>query len=190
MHIEKNLFENIFNTIIDVKGKTKDNIKARLDVVLFCNRKNMELVCDGSRVAKPRASFVLEKNTQLLVYKWLKSLHFPNAHTSNISRLVNTEEYRLYRMKSHDCHVFIQTLISLAFHDLLPKRIWDALTEISHFVRDICSSKLNVDHIERLETNIIETICKLEMIFPPSFFDSMEHLPVHLSFEVKVGGPI
>ena len=28
------------------------------------------------------------------------------------------------------------------------------------------------------------------MIFPPSFFDSMEHLPVHLPFEVKVGGPV
>jgi len=52
-----------------VKGKTKDNIKSRLDVALFCNRKNIELVCDGSWVAKPRASFMLEKNAQLLVYK-------------------------------------------------------------------------------------------------------------------------
>jgi hypothetical protein len=55
--------------------------------------------------------------------------------------------------------------------------------------QDICSNKLNVDHIERLETNIVEKICKLEMIFPPSFFDSMEHLPIHLPFE-KVGGPV
>ena len=47
MHIEKNVIENIFNTIMDVKGKTKENIKARLDVALLCNRKNMELVCDG-----------------------------------------------------------------------------------------------------------------------------------------------
>jgi hypothetical protein len=62
MHIEKNVFENIFNTVINVKGKTKDNIKARLDVAVFCNRKNMELVYDGSWVAKPKASFVLEKN--------------------------------------------------------------------------------------------------------------------------------
>ena len=84
----------------------------------------------------------------------------------------------------------MQTLIALAFLDLLSKRIWDALTEISYFFRDICSSKLNVDHIERLETNIVETICKLEMIFPPLFFDSMKHLPVHLPFEVKFGGPV
>jgi len=65
-----------------------------------------------------------------------------------------------------------------------------ALTKISHFFRDICSSKLNVDYIERLEKNIVETVYKLEMIFPLSFFDSMEHLPVHLPFEVKVGGPV
>jgi len=149
----------------------------------------MELVYDESGVAKPRASFVLEKNAQLLVYKWLKSLRFPDGHASNISRLVNIEDCRLYGMKSHDCHVFMQTLIPLTFRDLLPKGIWDALTEISHFFRDICSSKLNVEHIERLQTNIVETLCKLEMIFPPSFFDSMEHLPIHLPFKTKAGGP-
>ena len=95
----------------------------------------MELVCDESRVTKPRASFVLEKNTQLLVYKWLKSLCFPDAHASSILRLVNMKDCRLYGMKSYDCHVFMQTLIPLAFCDLLPKGIWDALTEISHFFR-------------------------------------------------------
>jgi hypothetical protein len=84
----------------------------------------------------------------------------------------------------------MQTLIPLASHDLLPKGIWDALIEISYFFRDICSSKLNVDHIERLQMNIIETLYKLEMIFPPSFFDSMEHLLIHLPFEAKAGGPV
>jgi hypothetical protein len=84
----------------------------------------------------------------------------------------------------------MQTLIPLASHDLLPKEIWDALIEISYFFRDICSSKLNVDHIERLQMNIIETLYKLEMIFPPSFFDLMEHLLIHLPFEAKAGGPV
>ena len=162
MHIEKNVFESIFNMFMDVKGKTKDNIKARLNIALLFNCKNIELVCEESRVTKPRASFILEKNAQLLVYKWLKSLCFPDGHTSNISRLVNTEECRLYGMKSHDYNVFMQTLILLAFRDLLPNEIWDALTKISHFFRDICSSKLNVDHIERLETIIM---CLSEVYF-------------------------
>ena len=123
MHIKKNCFENIFYTVMDVKGKIKDNIKARLDIALYYNCKNMKLVYDESRVKKPRASFVLEKNTKMLLYKWLKSLHFLDGHASNISRLVNIEDCRLYGIKSHDCHVFMQTLIPLAFRDLLPKGI-------------------------------------------------------------------
>jgi hypothetical protein len=42
--------------------------------------------------------------------------------------------------------------------------------------------------MEQFEKNIIETIYKLEMIFPPSFFDIMENLPIHLVNEAKVGG--
>jgi hypothetical protein len=95
MHIEKNMFENIFNTVMDVKGKTEDNMKVRMDITLFWNRKNMELVFDGSQVTKPRASFAVGKNTQLLVYQWLKSLCFPNGHASNISRLVNMKKMHI-----------------------------------------------------------------------------------------------
>jgi hypothetical protein len=146
MHIEKNVFENIFNTIMDVKRKTKDNIKAIMVITLFCHRKNMELVFDGSWVIKLKASFALEKNAQLLVYQWLKTLCFPDRRASNISML----EYRLYGMKNHDYHMFMQTLIPLAYHDLLPKEICDALTEITHFFRYICSSKLQTRHIDRL----------------------------------------
>ena len=104
------------------------------------------------------------------------------------SRLVNMEECKLYEMKSHNCHMFMQTLIPLAYLDLFPNGIWDALTEINHCFRDTCSSKLNIDHIERLETNIVETLSKLEMIFTPSFFDSIQHLPIHLPLEEKVEG--
>jgi len=100
------------------------------------------------------------------------------------------EDCKLYEIKSHDCHVFMQTLIPLTYRDLFPKGISDAFTEISHFFIDICSNKLQTQYIERLEMNIIQTICKLEMIFPPSFFDSMEHLPLYLSYEANVGGPV
>jgi hypothetical protein len=51
---------------MDVKGKTKDNMKARMDIPLFRHRKNMELVYDESRVTKPKASFALNNNTPLL----------------------------------------------------------------------------------------------------------------------------
>jgi hypothetical protein len=63
---------------MDMKGKTNDNIKARMDITLFCHRKNMKLVYAGTRVTKPKESFALDKNAQLLMYQWLKSLRFPD----------------------------------------------------------------------------------------------------------------
>ena len=78
----------------------------------------------------------------------------------------------------------------LPYRDFLPRPISEALTEISHFFRDICSTVLKKSEMDILEKNIVETTCKLEKIFPPSFFDSMEHLPIHLPYEAKVGGPV
>jgi len=174
--------------MMDVKRKTKDNMITRIDIYLLCHCKNIELVYDRSRVAKPKVSFALNKNAQLLVYQCLKSLCFPNGYASNISRLVNMKDDKLFGMKSYDYQVFIQTFIPLAYQDLLSKGIWYALLKINHFFRDICSKKLHTQHIEKLETNIIQKIWNLEMIFPSSFFDLMEHLPTNLLFEVKISG--
>ncbi|XP_045809328.1 uncharacterized protein LOC123903770 [Trifolium pratense] len=44
--------------------------------------------------------------------------------------------------------------------------------------------------MENAELSIVEIVCKLEKIFPPAFFNVMEHLVVHLPYEAKVGGPV
>ena len=33
-------------------------------------------------------------------------------------------------------------------------------------------------------------LCNLEKLFPPSFFDVMEHLPIHLPDEAELGSPV
>jgi len=38
MRIEKNFFKNIIITIMDVHGKTKDNVKSIMDVANKCDR--------------------------------------------------------------------------------------------------------------------------------------------------------
>ena len=35
MHTEKNIFDNVFNTLLDVKNKTKDNLASRLDMKIL-----------------------------------------------------------------------------------------------------------------------------------------------------------
>ena len=95
-------------------------------------------------------------------------------------------EVKLHGMKSHDCHVFMERLLPIALR-ALPDPIWKPLAELSQFFRELCSSSLRVDKLEIMEENIKVTICKLEQIFPPGFFNSMEHLPIHLAYEARVG---
>ena len=44
--------------------------------------------------------------------------------------------------------------------------------------------------MRRLELEIPVILYNLERIFPPSFFDLMEHLPVHLPHEARIAGPV
>ena len=55
MHIEKIFFDNIFNTVMNVSGKTKDNEKARMDLALYCRWKNLELKLGANgKLLKPK----------------------------------------------------------------------------------------------------------------------------------------
>jgi hypothetical protein len=44
--------------------------------------------------------------------------------------------------------------------------------------------------MEKLEKEIPVLICKLEKIFPPRWFNPMQHLLVHVPYQAKVGGPV
>ncbi|KAL0463614.1 UNVERIFIED_CONTAM: hypothetical protein Slati_0249000 [Sesamum latifolium] len=99
-------------------------------------------------------------------------------------------ELRMHDMKSHDCHVFMQKLIKIAFRELLPEHVWSALTEVTLLFQSICSTTLDVHKLHELENTVAIILCNLEKILPPGFFDSMEHLIVHLPYEAHVGGPV
>ena len=107
-----------------------------------------------------------------------------------MGRCVDMRKLKLFGMKSHDCHVFMQRLISVAFRELLPSTVWRALIEMSNFFRDLTSTIIREEDMLRLNEDIPIIICKLECIFPPSFFDSLEHLPVHLAYEAWITGPV
>ena len=68
--------------------------------------------------------------------------------------------------------------------------IWEALAELSYFFRVLCAKEIDRAQILQLEANIPIILCKLEKIFPPGFFNPMEHLMVHLPYQVRVGGPV
>uniref|UniRef100_A0A2N9GHE4 Transposase-associated domain-containing protein n=1 Tax=Fagus sylvatica TaxID=28930 RepID=A0A2N9GHE4_FAGSY len=50
--------------------------------------------------------------------------------------------------------------------------------------------ELSVEELDRLDHQIAKILCKLEQVFPPSFFDVMMHLPIHLAYEAKVASSV
>lgn len=83
----------------------------------------------------------------------------------------------------------MERLIPIAF-SCFPTPIWESLTELSLFFRDLCSPIFQENNLDVMDKNIHVILCKLEKIFSPAFFDVMEHLPIHLVYEAKVGGPV
>nr|XP_029151021.1 uncharacterized protein LOC114923968 [Arachis hypogaea] len=188
MHIEKNVFDNIMNTVMDTE-RTKDNEKATLDMAVLCKRPDLNLVqVREGHWAKPKGNYVLTLQQRKNVCKWVQELKMPDGYVSNLQRCVDVKGGKLFGMKTHDCHVFMECLLPLAFKEL-PDHVWKPLTEISQYFRDLCSSTLRVSDLVQMKANIPVILCKLERIFPPAFFDVMEHLPVHLAYEARVCGP-
>jgi Transposase family tnp2/Domain of unknown function (DUF4218) len=187
MHIEKNVFDNVFNTVMNVKGKTKDTSKSRDELNDYCFRPSLQADESGKY---PKASYTLDRKSKSVLCEWVKTLKFPDGYASNLGRCVDMKGLRLHGMKSHDCHVFMQRLIPIAFRELLPNPVWKALTELSLFFKDLSARVIETSDMSRLEKNIPLILCQLEKIFPPSFFDSMEHLPIHLPYEARIAGPV
>ncbi|KAG8367698.1 hypothetical protein BUALT_Bualt16G0100100 [Buddleja alternifolia] len=127
---EKELQQCYNGYTMDVKGKSKDNLNARLDLQSICKRWDLELKEVNEKYLKPKASYTLSKERQI-VLKWIKNLRLPDGYVSNLARCVNLDDCSLHGMKSHDCHVFMQRLLPLAFRDLLPEFVWNGLTELS-----------------------------------------------------------
>jgi len=143
----------------------------------------------NGQLQKPKANYTFIKDESKIVCRWIKELRMLDGYSSNLARCANIEKGSIHSMKSHDCHVFMETLLPIVFSSL-PMHVLNPLIEISHFFKDLCSTTLKDHSLKMLEENIPIILCKLERIFPLGFFDSMEHLPVHLSYEAWLGGPV
>lgn len=120
----------------------------------------------------------------------LKDVKFPDGYASNLHNKVLVDQRKLIGLKSHDCHVIMQHLLPLAIRRILPQKVCTTLIRLSNFFKQIYSKVISVSEMEKLEFEISETLCLLEKIFPPSFFDIMVHLCVHLPTEARLAGPV
>ena len=81
----------------------------------ICRRPLLELVeVSPEKVLKSIASYTLMREQLKDVCERYKNIKFLDGYISNLAHCVNVKDCRFYRLKNHDCHVFMQRLLPLA----------------------------------------------------------------------------
>ncbi|GKA99060.1 putative transposase-associated domain-containing protein [Tanacetum coccineum] len=145
MHIEKNMCDNIIGTLLAQQGKSKDNMKARLDLQKMGIRKELHPRKHprSDNMYIPQACYVMTQDEKDVFLQTLKSIKPPDEYSSNISRCVQIKERNLIWMKSYDCHMLMQEYLPIAIRGTLPNHVSIVLIEllmvhlVIHLVREV-----------------------------------------------------
>ena len=183
MLIEKNVCESIMGTLLDILGKSKDGLSSHLDLVNLGIRSELQPIVGEKMTYFPATSYTLSKAEKIKFCKMLSALKVPDGYCSNLRNCVSMEELKLYGLKSHDYHTLIQKILSLTLRGLLNKNMRSTITRLSLFFNALCSKVVDTCNLSLLQ-ELMKTLCLMEKNYPPSFFDIMVHLKVHLVREV------
>jgi hypothetical protein len=112
MHIEKNVCDSLIGLLLNIKGKTKDGINVRKDMVALGIRPELAPVDNGKRTWLPTACYTLSKVEKTSFCKCLHGIKVPSGYSANIKKLVSMKDLKLIGMKSHDCHVLMTHMIT------------------------------------------------------------------------------
>ena len=116
---------------MDVQGKTKDNVKLRMNVADIYDREELYLQrVPNGKIIKQKAKLVLAEDKRRELSEWVKRLNMLDRYCSNFRNNVDLNESKFNNMKSHDFHVFIETLLPIAF-GALPDDVLKLLIELS-----------------------------------------------------------
>ncbi len=87
---------------------------------------------------------------------------------------------RVQHMKIHDHQVMVQQIMSMGICNLLQLGPCKTLICLGTMFQCICTKVVNQNEINAFRIFVVETLCKFEVWFPPTFFDLMTHLVIHL----------
>jgi hypothetical protein len=122
MHVTKNVWVNLLG-FLGVYGMTKDTPQAREDQQCMKDPDNMhpQNKTDKERHLSP-ASYALTKAEKEIFFEVLSSIKVLARFSLNIKGIINMTEKKFQNLKSHDCHVIMMQLLSVALRGLLPKK--------------------------------------------------------------------
>ena len=115
------------------------------------------------------------------------SVKTPSSYCANIRSLVDVSsgKMKLGHMKSHDFHVMLTQILPVAIRNLMDKDIRNTLIDLCDFFNKLWQTVIDPEELDNMQDDIARILSNIEMFFPPSFFNVMVHLTVHLVDEIK-----
>ncbi|XP_031127651.1 uncharacterized protein LOC116029751 [Ipomoea triloba] len=150
MHVEKNVCDSLVGTLLDIKGKTKDGLNARLDLIEMGIRPTLAPRSGDKKTYLPPAAHTLSRKEKISFCECLRRVKVPQWYSSNINRLVNIQDLKLVGLKSHDCHALMQQLLSVAVRGILPKKLRYTVIRLCFFFNAICAKVIDLDKLDEL----------------------------------------
>ncbi|GKA46910.1 uncharacterized protein Tco_0739793 [Tanacetum coccineum] len=190
MHVEKNVCESLVRTFLNVPGKTKDGMNARLDLAELGIKPELFARQEEDKTTLPPAGYTLKNAEKDIFCETLSNIRVPQGYCLNFSSLVNLKDMKLIGLKSHNYHMLMQEFLPIAIRSIMHPPTRYAISRFCFFFKFICRKEISLQELDKLQLELVVTLCLLEKFFPPSFFDIMIHLTVHLTREVKLCGPI
>jgi len=93
MHIEKNIYESILGTLLDMAGKSKDSEKAHLDMQHLGMRNDQHPLVMNDKYTLPPLLYSLGQDGKVYLCKFLQGVKMPDGYTSNIKRCVDVPRW-------------------------------------------------------------------------------------------------
>src|SRR4051812_45659847 len=81
-------------------------------------------------------------------------------------------------------------LLPVALRGLLPENVRVPIVKLCAFLNAISQKVIDHASLERLQKDVVQCLVSFDLVFPPSFFNIMTHLLVHLVDEIAILGPV
>jgi hypothetical protein len=172
MHVTNNVFDSIIGTLLDMPRKTKDGLKSRIDLVQFELRVELHPILrpNGKHFLPPASYTLTVEEKKKALCQCLRGVRVPTGFSSNISKLVSTNDLSMFVYNFHDCHVMMMVFLSIAIQDIKPVHTKVLITRLCYFFNTVSQKVIGRKELDDLRAYMIETMCMLEMCFHPSFF--------------------
>jgi hypothetical protein len=95
MHIDKNICDNLLDTLLKLEWKTKDIVNARLDLTDMSIRPHLHYYQDGNMVKTPQAFYVLKPAQQSAFCKFLNGIKSLEGYVANLGRYIAPDGSKL-----------------------------------------------------------------------------------------------